>query len=61
MSEIGAFEFQGKRYEFPVEIGTENEISIDIKKLRGTTGGVITMDPGFKNTGSCKSEITFLK
>ncbi len=60
MSEIGAFEFQGKRYEFPVEIGTENEISIDIKKLRGTTGGVITMDPGFKNTGSCKSEITFL-
>jgi len=60
MSEMGAFEFQGKRYEFPVEIGTENEISIDIKKLRGTTGGIITMDPGFKNTGSCKSEITFL-
>jgi citrate synthase len=60
MSEIGVFEFQGKRYEFPIEIGTENEISIDIKKLRGSTGGVITMDPGFKNTGSCKSEITFL-
>lgn len=57
---MGAFEFQGKRYEFPVEIGTENEISIDIKKLRGTTGGIITMDPGFKNTGSCKSKITFL-
>jgi len=60
MSEIGIFEFQGKRYEFPVEIGTENEISIEIKKLRGDTGGVITLDPGFKNTGSCKSEITFL-
>ncbi len=60
MSEIGVFEFKGKRYEFPVEIGTENEISIDIKTLRGTTGGIITMDPGFKNTGSCKSEITFL-
>jgi citrate synthase len=60
MSEIGVFEFNGKRYEFPVEIGTENEIAIDIKKLRGATGGVITLDPGFKNTGSCKSEITFL-
>ena len=60
MSELGVFEFQGKRYEFPIEIGTENEISIDIKTLRGATGGVITMDPGFKNTGSCKSKITFL-
>jgi len=60
MSEIGVFEFQGKRYEFPVEIGTENEISVEIKKLRGSTGGIITLDPGFKNTGSCKSEITFL-
>jgi citrate synthase len=60
MSEIGVFEFQGKRYEFPVEIGKENEIGIDIKKLRGETGGIITLDPGFKNTGSCKSEITFL-
>ncbi len=60
MSEIGVFEFQGKRYEFPIEIGKENEIGIDIKKLRGETGGIITLDPGFKNTGSCKSEITFL-
>ncbi len=60
MSEIGVFEFKGKRYEFPVEIGTENEIAIEIKKLRGSTGGIITLDPGFKNTGSCKSEITFL-
>ncbi len=60
MSEIGVFEFKGKRYEFPVEIGTEKEIAIEIKKLRGSTGGIITLDPGFKNTGSCKSEITFL-
>lgn len=60
MSDIGTFEFQGKKYEFPVEIGTENEIAIDIKKLRGSTGGIITLDPGFKNTGSCKSKITFL-
>ena len=60
MSKVGIFEYDGKRYEFPVEIGTENEIAIEIKKLRGDTGGVITLDPGFKNTGSCKSEITFL-
>lgn len=60
MSEIGVFEFRGKRYEFPVEIGKEDEIAIDIKKMRGSTGGIITLDPGFKNTGSCKSEITFL-
>ncbi len=60
MSKIGVFELQGERYEFPVEIGTEKEVAIDIKKLRGATGGVITLDPGFKNTGSCRSEITFL-
>lgn len=60
MSEIGVFEFRGKKYEFPVEIGTENEIAIDISKFRSSTGGIITLDPGFKNTGSCKSEITFL-
>ncbi len=60
MSEIGVFEFRGERYEFPVEIGSENEIAIDIKKLRGSTGGIITLDSGFKNTGSCKSAITFL-
>lgn len=60
MSETGVFEFRGKRYEFPIEIGTENEIAIDISKLRSSTGGIITLDPGYKNTGSCKSEITFL-
>ncbi|MBN4048462.1 citrate synthase [Flavobacteriaceae bacterium AH-315-O20] len=47
-------------YKFPVVIGTENEIAIDIKTLRAATGGIITIDPGFKNTGSCESKITFL-
>ncbi|WP_369047883.1 citrate synthase [Tenacibaculum sp. UWU-22] len=47
-------------YEFPLVKGTENEIGIDIKTLRGVSGGVITLDPGFKNTGSCESAITFL-
>lgn len=40
-------------------VGTENEKAIDISSLRGQSG-VITIDPGFKNTGSCKSAITFL-
>lgn len=60
MSKIATIEIDGKKYEFPVVVGTENEIAIDIKSLRGSTGGVITLDPGYKNTGSCQSAITFL-
>jgi citrate synthase len=59
MSETAKIEIGGKTYEFPVITGTENEKAIDIKKLRGTTG-VITIDPGFKNTGSTTSAITYL-
>lgn len=59
MSKTAVLEFEGKRYEFPVIVGTENEIAIDINKLRDVTGA-ITMDPGYKNSGSCTSEITFL-
>ena len=51
--------YGSKTYEFPLVKGTENEIAIDIKSLRTETG-LITLDPGFKNSGSCKSEITFL-
>ncbi|HFS68081.1 MAG TPA: citrate synthase [Flavobacteriia bacterium] len=60
MSDIAIIEVNGERYELPIELGTEGEKALDIKKLRGLTGGLITLDPGFKNTGSCKSEITFL-
>ena len=49
----------GKSYQFPVIEGTENEKAIDISKLRDLTG-YITIDSGFKNTGSTKSAITFL-
>ncbi len=61
MSEIAKIEVNGEVYEFPVYTGTENESAIDISKLRGTTKGVITIDPGYKNTGSCLSAITFLE
>ncbi|MBC7438422.1 MAG: citrate synthase [Flavobacterium sp.] len=59
MSKTAILELDGKKYEFPVIVGTENEVAIDINKLRDLTGA-ITMDPGYKNSGSCKSDITFL-
>src|SRR6056300_729101 len=49
----------GKSYELPIVEGTENEKGIDISKLRAQSG-LITLDPGFKNTGSTKSAITYL-
>ena len=60
MSRKATIEIDGKKYEFPIIEGTENELAIDIKTLRGITGGITTIDPGFKNTGSCESAITFL-
>ncbi len=59
MAEVAKLELDGNVYEFPVVEGSENEKAIDISKLRGTTG-YITLDPGFKNTGSTTSGITFL-
>ncbi len=49
----------GQTIELPVITGSENEKAIDISKLRSQTGH-ITMDPGYGNTGSCQSKITFL-
>ena len=60
MSRTAILEVDGKKYEFPLIEGTENEIAIDIKSLRAATGGVTTLDPGYKNTGACESAITFL-
>ncbi|MCB0398511.1 MAG: citrate synthase [Winogradskyella sp.] len=60
MSDKATLEINGKKYEFPLVMGSENEVAIDIKDLRSATGGVITIDPGYKNTGSCESAITFL-
>ena len=59
MSKTATLELDGKKYEFAVIVGTENEVAIEVETLRGATGA-ITIDPGYKNTGSCKSEITFL-
>jgi len=59
MSEKVKLTYNDKEYEFPILEGSEHEKGIDIKTLRAQTG-LITFDPGYKNTGSCQSEITFL-
>ena len=59
MSDSAKLSYKGQEFEFPVITGTENEPAIDIAKLRSATG-LITLDSGFKNTGSTTSSITFL-
>ena len=59
MSETVKLSIDDKTYELPVIEGSENEKAIDISKLRSQTG-YITIDTGFKNTGSTTSGITFL-
>ncbi len=59
MSETAELIYNGKKYELPVIEGTENEKAVDISKLRAQSG-LITIDSGYKNTGSTKSAITFL-
>lgn len=59
MSDTAQIIVDGKSLELPVIEGSENEKAIDISKLRGSSG-IITIDPGFKNTGSTQSAITFL-
>ena len=49
----------GVSTELPVVVGSEREAAINIEKLRAATS-LITLDPGYGNTGSCKSAITFI-
>jgi len=59
MSDSVNLEVNRKNVKLPLIIGSEGEIGIDISKLRSETKA-ITIDPGFVNTGSCESGITFL-
>ncbi|MFY0627272.1 MAG: citrate synthase [Reichenbachiella sp.] len=59
MSEKAELKVGGSTYELPVEVGSENEQAVNIGSLRGQSG-VITIDPGYKNTGATRSAITFL-
>ncbi len=58
-NEMAKLTMWGKTHEFPVVVGTENEVAIDIATLRKKTGAV-TLDYGYINTGSCESAITYL-
>ena len=59
MTKEAELHYDGNIYKVPIITGSENENAIDISKLRGQSG-LITLDRGFKNTGSCESGITFL-
>lgn len=59
MSETVKIIYQGKEYEYPVIEGTMGDKGIDISSLR-LDSGLITLDPGYKNTGSTLSKITYL-
>jgi len=59
MSQNAKLQFNGQSLDLPIIEGTEQERAVDIGRLRGATG-LITMDEGFVNTGSCSSAITFL-
>lgn len=60
MSDKAKFIHNGSELEFEVPQGTMDEKYVDFSNFRSQTGGIITLDPGYKNTGSCKSEITYL-
>lgn len=59
MSEKAILKVDGKEFELPILVGSENEKAIDITKLRQLSG-YVTIDSGYLNTGACTSEITFL-
>jgi citrate synthase len=59
MDEFVTLTYAGRDYQLPLVVGSEGEKAIDISSLR-QEAGLITLDPGFVNTGSCKSAITFV-
>jgi citrate synthase len=59
MTEMATLTYKGQTYQLPVVEGTEGEKGIDIAKLREASG-LITLDSGYANTGSCTSAITFM-
>ncbi|PRY12396.1 citrate synthase [Pontibacter ummariensis] len=59
MSDFAEINLEGKPFQMPIIVGTEDEKALDITSLRAQTG-YITLDPGYKNTGATQSAITFL-
>jgi citrate synthase len=59
MEDTATLRLGNQNYNFPVVIGSEQEIAIDLRHLREVTGA-IALDEGYANTGSCFSDITFI-
>lgn len=59
MAKTCQLHLDGEVHELPVVLGTQQEKAVDISTLRSSTG-YITLDPGFTNTGSTESEITYI-
>ncbi len=59
MSDNATLKYGDKEMELPLFVGSENEKAIDISRLRADTG-LVTLDEGYVNTGSCRSAITYL-
>jgi len=59
MAEYVTLHYAGKEFQLPLVEGSQGEKAIDVSRLRQDTG-LITLDPGFANTGSCRSAITFV-
>ncbi len=59
MAETARLQAGDQRVELPVVVGSEGEKAVDIANLRAETG-YIALDPGYGNTGSCQSDITFI-
>ena len=59
MDDIATLNVRGEQIELPIVVGSENEVGLDISKLRAQTG-TVTLDPGYVNTGSTTSAITYL-
>jgi citrate synthase len=57
--ETAKLNLRDKEYDLPIIVGSEKEVGLDIRKLRGQSGA-ITFDSGYGNTGSCDSAITFI-
>lgn len=58
-AQTATLHLQGKEYQLPIVVGSENEVAIDVTSLRAQSGA-ITIDPGYVNTGSCFSEISYI-
>ena len=59
MSKSAELHYDGKKVPLTIIEGSEGERAIDIQRLRDATG-LITLDPGYGNSGSCESSITFI-